>query len=58
MSINRIIGNKAQINFDEFFEVSSRIILEKKRTHPNVEIDSSEVQATCLFCPYTEDTRR
>ena len=54
-AIDSLIGFKRQINFEEFFEMSSVMIREKKRNHPNVEIDSNEVQATCLFCPYTED---
>ena len=34
----------------------SKDIVEKQiKKDPTLIIDTSEVQATCLFCPYTED---
>lgn len=56
--IDREIGNKTKLNFDEFFAMSADILRDKIKAHPDIEIDSKEVQATCLFCPYASDDRK
>lgn len=56
--IDRKLAGKTMIDFDEFFAFSADILRDKLRSNPNIEIDSKEVQATCLFCPYAQDERR
>lgn len=56
--IDRKLQGLDMIDFDQFFAFSADILREKLRSNPNIEIDSKEVQATCLFCPYAQDERR
>lgn len=35
--------------------MSKQLLNEELRKHPGMEIDGTEVQATCFFCPYAED---
>lgn len=46
---------KNTLNFDEFFQFSKQLIEEQIKKNPALIIDASEVQASCLFCPYTSD---
>lgn len=52
------IGDRKKLNFDEFFVLSADILRDKIQAHPDIEIDSKEVQATCFFCPYATDDRK
>ena len=53
--IDKELSGKNKINFDEFFAISQKIVQEQLRKNPMMVLDSSEIQATCLFCPYAED---
>ena len=53
--INKYLQGKTTMDFDEFFQMSKGIVEEQIRKNPSLIIDTSEVQATCLFCPYAED---
>ena len=35
--------------------MSKQLLNEELRKHPGMEIDGTEIQATCFFCPYAED---
>lgn len=35
--------------------MSKELVEEQMRNNPGLIVDTSEVQATCLFCPYAED---
>ena len=43
------------MDFDDFFQMSKGLVQEQMRNNPSLIIDTSEVQATCLFCPYAVD---
>jgi hypothetical protein len=49
------LGGKQKLNFDEFFQFSKQLIDEQIRKNPALILDASEVQATCLLCPYSTD---
>lgn len=53
--IDHYLNGKQKINFDDFFHMSRDIVEKQIKKDPSLIIDTSEVQATCLFCPYTED---
>lgn len=38
--------------------MSKQLLNEELRKHPGMEIDGTEIQATCFFCPYAEDKPR
>jgi hypothetical protein len=45
------IGDRTELNFDEFFEILANFILQNKEQLKNVEFDSNPVQVSCLLCP-------
>lgn len=53
--IHSNLKGKNTLNFDEFFQFSRQLIEEQIKKNPALIIDASEVQASCLFCPYTSD---
>lgn len=53
--IDKYLDGRENLNFDDFFEISKDIVEKQIKRDPGLLIDTSEVQATCLFCPYTED---
>ena len=53
--IHDSLKGKKTLNFDEFFKFSKQLIDEQIKKDPSLIIDASEVQASCLFCPYTSD---
>jgi hypothetical protein len=52
------LGGKKKLNFEEFFEFSKQLIDEQIRKNPSLILDASEVQASCLLCPYTTDVTK
>lgn len=55
--IEKLLRSKKQLNFDEFFELTARVVLEKKKAYPDVEIVCNEVQPHCSLCPYAQHVR-
>jgi len=53
--IHDSLKGKKTLNFDEFFQFSKQLIEEQIKKDPSLIIDASEVQASCLLCPYTSD---
>ena len=45
------------MNFDEFFAMSKDLIKREMDKHPGMVIDTDEVEASCLFCPYAVDKK-
>jgi hypothetical protein len=46
------------MNFDEFFAMSREVLQEEIKKHPSMIIDTDEVEASCLFCPYSVDKKK
>lgn len=44
------------MNFDEFFALSKEIFKEENSNN-QLNIDSNEIEASCLFCPYAIDKK-
>lgn len=44
------------MNFDEFFAMSKEIFKEENSNN-QLNIDSNEIEASCLFCPYAVDKK-
>lgn len=53
--IHTSLQGKDTLNFDEFFQFSKQLIEEQIKRNPSLIIDASEIQASCLFCPYSTD---
>ena len=45
------------MNVDEFFGMSKDLIKHEMDKHPGMVIDTDEVEASCLFCPYAVDRK-
>ena len=50
-------GAKTKLNFDEFFDVISGVILERHQNFKNVDCEAQEKNVQC-FCSLSEDTGR
>lgn len=51
--IDERFGNRKYVNFDEFFDIMSSNIIEKKKKFKNIEFDSGEEPMPfCVICPY------
>ena len=46
------------MNFDDFFAMSKNIWQEEMKRNPSMIIDTDEVEASCLFCPYSVDKKK
>lgn len=57
-AIHKKLGGKQKLNFDEFFQFSKQLIEEQIRKNPSLILDASEVQASCLLCPYSTDVSK
>ncbi len=55
--ISKYLGNKQSMNFDEFFAMSKDLLKQEMAKHPGMVIDTDEVEASCLFCPYAIDRK-
>jgi hypothetical protein len=51
-----LLGKKEKMNFDEFFALSKEIFKEENSNN-QLNIDSNEIEASCLFCPYAIDKK-
>lgn len=56
--IEKYLGKKEKMNFDEFFAMSKEVLLEETKRFPQLIIDKDEIEASCLFCPYAVDKKR
>lgn len=52
--IDQMFGSRKYVNFEEFYEIMSYNIIEKKKRFKNIEFDSGEdpVMPFCIICPY------
>lgn len=57
-TIERNFGNKSRVNFDEFFDVMSAMMVETKHKFKNIEFDSNVKSVSCFYCPYPSDSKR
>lgn len=55
--IEKYLGNKSTMNFDEFFAMS-RQLQEEIRNSKGMIIDNDQIEASCLFCPYAVDKKQ
>jgi len=51
-------GNKTWVNFDEFFDVVSSVILERRKNLKNVDFEANGRNVSCFYCPYPTDTSK
>jgi hypothetical protein len=56
--IDAQFGSRMYVNFDEFYDVMAKNIVDKKKRFKDIEFDSNEQQASCLLCPYPVDRPR
>lgn len=54
--IDNYIGGKQQLNFDQFFDIMSQVLLNNKsKFGNNIEFESEPKEITCFLCPTTVD---
>jgi hypothetical protein len=46
------------MNFDEFFAMSKQFLQEEDKKKREWNVDSNEIEASCLFCPYAVDKNK
>jgi len=56
MKIDKLLGKKEKMNFDEFLALS-REIFKEESSNKQLNIDNNEIEASCLFCPYAIDRK-
>jgi len=49
-------GSKRWVTFDEFFDVVSSVILERRKSLKDVKCEANARQVSCFYCPYPSDT--
>lgn len=51
--IDQMFGSRKYVNFEEFYDIMSYNIIEKKKRFKNIEFDSGEdPMPFCVICPY------
>ncbi len=48
-------GEKKQANFDEFFDVISVVLLERRNKYKNIDFESNSRNVSCFYCPYPSE---
>jgi hypothetical protein len=56
LKIDKLLGKKEKMNFDEFLALS-REIFKEESSNKQLNIDNNEIEASCLFCPYAIDRK-
>ena len=56
--LGKYMGSQSSMNFDEFFAMSKDLLKTEMAKHPGMVIDTDEVEASCLFCPYAIDKKQ
>mgnify|MGYP006976746770 CR=1 FL=1 len=56
--IKEKFGTKTRVDFDEFFNVISVVLLERRSKFKNVDYENNSRNVSCFYCPYpTERTK-